>query len=427
MLAAELDIPWLLIDRVANRIESEMGLSFVAQKRGDLVSAIKKIADLKGLDDCSCANWLLDGRWDAVKSDLCATHLTVPETYFFREPEAFDLVSDYARDRFTSAGGRSRPLRLWSAGCCTGEEAYSLALSLRYQVPEIDPGNISILATDLCKDHLLSARDGVYRQWSFRNDLVPQQNVNFREVAPSQYRIHDRIRQMVTFAELNLASPVYPSRITGTCDMDIIFCRNVLMYFSKAQARAAIGRFRQCLVDGGWLIVSAGEASADMFPGFHVVRHADAIYFQKSALSGCSSVEPGLGFQDLETIVPSSFSIPAQAVPLAAHKPEYPAAGLEPTVMRYYETALHAMEVGDRQEALRNLRRVIYLQPSFVLAHYLTGVLQVEHDPAQASKPLQAASELLARLGDNEPVPGGEGLSAAYLRGSVQAYLGEGG
>src|SRR3546814_5820072 len=100
--------------------------------------------------------------------------------------------------------------------------------------------------------------------------------------------------------------------------------------------------------------------------------------------------------------------------------------GLEPTSVSYYETALNAIETGDQQAALRNLRRVIYLQPNFVLAHYLTGVVQAQHDPAQASKPFKAASELLARLDDDALVPGSEGLSAAYLRGSVQAYLGEG-
>src|SRR3546814_4735330 len=187
------------------------------------------------------------------------TDTLFPYTTLFRS-EAFDVVSDYARNTFASAQGRDRLLRLWSAGCCTGEEAYSLALALRHRLPEIDPRSISILATDLCKDHVLSARAGVYRQWSFRNDLVPQKNVNFREVAPNQYRIQDRVSQMVKFAQLNLASPVYPSRSTDTCDMDVILCRNVLMYFSKAQIHAVISRFRQCLVDGGWLIVSAGRS-----------------------------------------------------------------------------------------------------------------------------------------------------------------------
>src|SRR3546814_15906821 len=67
--------------------------------------------------------------------------------------------------------------------------------------------------------------------------------------------------------------------------------------------------------------------------------------------------------------------------------------GLEPTSVSYYETALNAIETGDQQAALRNLRRVIYLQPNFVLAHYLTGVVQAQHDPAQASKPFKAARE----------------------------------
>src|SRR5690606_36207152 len=144
--------------------------------------------DIKGLDEGDCVSWLLEGSWETAKSDLCADRLTVPETYFFREPGAFDLVCDYARDQLASAGGRDRPTRLWSAGCCTGEEAYSLALALRYRVPELDPERVSILATDLCKSSLQSARSGVYRHWSFRNELVPQRSVNFHLAGANQYR-----------------------------------------------------------------------------------------------------------------------------------------------------------------------------------------------------------------------------------------------
>src|SRR5690606_37529821 len=129
------------------------------------------------------------------------------------------------------------PLRIWSAGCSTGEEAYSIAMALCRTLTREQLQRVSILATDIHADKLRSAACGVYRKWSFRiaDDRLASR---FFEPQPDGgVRVADALRAMVRFERLNLAAPGYPSAATGTGRMDIIFCRNVLLYFSREQAR----------------------------------------------------------------------------------------------------------------------------------------------------------------------------------------------
>ncbi|WP_460826822.1 CheR family methyltransferase, partial [Massilia terrae] len=229
----------------------------------------------------ACAAWLADGPWDDARGAACARFLTIGETYFFREPRALDLVCEQARAHL--ARGEQRPLRIWSAGCCTGEEPYSIAIALRRRVPQMAPAMASILATDLNEAFLDFARAGVYRRWSFRNTDPADHAAWFRPVDEGRFEIDPALRAQVRFDCLNLAGASYPSAASGTLAMDVIFCRNVLMYFGPQQARDTVARLRACLVDGGWLVVNASEASPELFAGFTPVFHADAVFFRKDS------------------------------------------------------------------------------------------------------------------------------------------------
>lgn len=221
---------------LARRIEEHTGLAFPPEKSRDLLGALGRMAAAGGFEGpAACAAWLLDGPWDNRKADLCAQHLTTGETYFFREARAFELVAEYARDKLRD----DRPfgaLRIWSAGCCTGEEPYSIAMALHQAMPGADWSRIHILATDLNDRFLEAARRGVYREWSFRTMGAAMRNRYFHRHAESEFRIDDEIRNKVDFARLNLVTGRYPSAATATEGIDIIFCRNVLMYFSRARA-----------------------------------------------------------------------------------------------------------------------------------------------------------------------------------------------
>jgi chemotaxis protein methyltransferase CheR len=454
------------IEQLVKKIETETGLSFAGTKSRDLQMAIHAMAESLGMaHDADCIDWLISDPWDRSKADLCALHLTIGETYFFREPRAFSLVCDYAREKIRIFGAQNARLRIWSAGCCTGEEPHSIAMALRQGVPELHPGQLSILGTDITPDYLQLARTGMYRHWSFRNTEAALQKSNFSTQGNGQFQLNSEIRQLVKFSELNLAAPVYPSVTTDTHAMDIIFCRNVLMYFSKAQALNVIERFRQCLVDGGWLIVSPSEASAELFSGFSSVNFPDAIYFRKNnplgspmgvqhRLSNTSLVqsrkngmlqqpvpgtkgaaaaprEPAVDIDIGNAAAASSVKTHSGAKPgqvRAAPQPLGPTAANAPASSGpYHAKALIAMEAGNRRDAIQNLRRALYLQPDSIIAHYLMGtVLSAEGKQRAASRQFEITMRFLVLLEDDEIVPESEGWSAACLRASVSSFLQKG-
>jgi chemotaxis protein methyltransferase CheR len=446
------------IERLAQRIEAETGLHFAPAKRKELDSAVRKMALAKGFaQDAGCVEWLLAGRWDAEKDELCARYLTIGETYFFREPRAFELVCDYARRRLLAGGKDHPPLRLWSAGCCTGEEPYSMAIRLRQAVPELAPAKLSILATDINQASLAFARAGVYRQWSFRRTAPAVHAQYFSKTADQRFELGAEIRKQVRFAQLNLALPVYPSAATATESIDIIFCRNVLMYFSRRQAKLVIERFRACLVEGGWLVVNPSEASAELFPGFAATYYPDAVYFQKNSASAPAAVRaPGLPAAPAgarrASAAPALRAERPAAAPVEEPRTDLPLAAdpagrayalarageieaaldcleraleLTPLICELYQAkALIAMENNDHRLAMQSLKRLLYLNPECALAHYLSAVVLAEQGArADALRHLEASRDLLALFADDALVPGSDGWPAASLRASVYARL----
>ena len=132
-------------------------------------------------------------------------------------------------------------------------------------MPQLGLERATILATDLNDAFLDFARAGIYRRWSFRRTDPADLDAYFRPLGDGRYEIDPQVRDSIRFASLNLAAGTYPSLATGTAAQDVIFCRNVLMYFGHEQARRVIARLRDCLVDGGWLVVNASEASTRLF------------------------------------------------------------------------------------------------------------------------------------------------------------------
>ncbi|MBQ5966064.1 protein-glutamate O-methyltransferase CheR, partial [Massilia sp. ZL223] len=273
-------------ERAVRRIERETGLHFSGARRGELPAAFARMAPEAGLAGAGAlAAWLADGPWDAARTALCARHLTIGETYFFREPRGLDLLCEVARGRL--AADPQAGLRVWSAGCATGEEPYTIALALRINVPQLAPERTAILATDLNPASLETARAGIYREWSFRRTAPVLRSAWFSRTEAGHYRLREEVRRQVRFAQLNLAQAPYPPE---TAAMDVIFCRNVLMYFSRSQMREAVARLRDCLVEGGWLVVNPSEASSELFAGFTPRFHPDAVLYRKDSTAKAAGV-----------------------------------------------------------------------------------------------------------------------------------------
>lgn len=240
-------------ERVASYVESRTGLSFTGSQGKRLRQAVAKTLppgkSRAGGDPVT----------EEVFGALCEA-LTVQESYFFREPAKLELVKE-----FVLPGVRTRrgPLRVWSAGCAAGEEAYTLAalftetgLSGRYR----------ILGTDLSEAAVADARRGSYTKWSVRG-LNEERLGKIFETHGSRYHVADRYRTDVDFERHNLLDA--PPTAPGT--FDLVFCRNVLIYFTPEAARAVVTRLASALAPGGWLVLGVSDPLADGFPGLDTV------------------------------------------------------------------------------------------------------------------------------------------------------------
>jgi len=219
--------------------------------------------------------------------DALLERLLTQETSFFRHPAVFEalekrVLPELYKKKFWD---NPRTLRVWSAGCSTGEEPYSIAIAVADAPVFAEAWNIEILATDISRQALRQAERGTYPQRSLGN-LHPRQVETHFNQAREQFTVKPSIRQMVSFAPMNLAQTVYLGR------MDCIFCMNVLIYFSEERRSSLIQRFYECLEPGGYLFLGHAESAWKVPVRFEPVVLADCILYRKPAADGaCLKVE----------------------------------------------------------------------------------------------------------------------------------------
>ncbi|MCX6844856.1 MAG: protein-glutamate O-methyltransferase CheR [candidate division WOR-3 bacterium] len=275
--------PQDLTSRLAEVIAARTALNFPEARRDELERRVGPTATEFGFDDTEAfVDWLAASPMTREQTEILASHLTTNETYFWREPKVFEALGEQILpELIRSREGNDRRLRIWSAGCSTGEEPYSIAIALRRALPALADWQVTILATDINPGILRRAAAGIYGEWSFRNAPPWLKEGYFSPTGDGKRRILPEVRQMVEFAYLNLAEDNYPSPMNNTNAMDVVFCRNVLMYFAPERARQ-VGQNLHCsLIDGGWLVVSSCELSEQLFPQFACVRFPDAIVYRK--------------------------------------------------------------------------------------------------------------------------------------------------
>src|SRR3954463_12334034 len=211
-----------------------------------------------------------------VEYDSLLQRLLTQETSFFRYPAVFEalekkVLPDLHMKKFWES---PRSLRVWSAGCATGEEAYSIAMTVADAIEFADAWNIHILATDVSRDALEHADHGLYEPRDMET-VASRQREQYFSKAGDHYLVRPRIRNLVTFAPMNLAQVVYMGKF------DCIFCMNVLIYFSDERRAALIQRFYEYLEPGGYLFLGHAESIAKTGVHFDPIVHGDSIYYQK--------------------------------------------------------------------------------------------------------------------------------------------------
>ncbi|HVF09988.1 MAG TPA: CheR family methyltransferase [Abditibacteriaceae bacterium] len=267
-------------------VAARLGLHFPPERWADLERGVRRAASELGCEDVeSCLRQLVAAPLSKAQVETLARHLTVGETYFWREKQSLEVLEAHILPHLVSAR-RDRPadqrtIRIWSAGCCTGEEPYSIAMLFSRLIPDPQHWNLTVLATDVNTEFLAKAATGIYREWSFRGAPPWLKEKYFQKTPEGHYQVVPHIRKMVSFAALNLAEDTYPSILNNTHVMDVILCRNVLIYLTAAHIRQVTQNFYRCLVDGGWLIVSPSETSHTLLSQFSTVNFPGTILYRK--------------------------------------------------------------------------------------------------------------------------------------------------
>ncbi len=468
--------------QLAGHLARWTGLAFPSSRLSQFARGVAAASESAGAQ--SVAQYvaqLTAAKPEAETIALLAQHLTVGETYFFRDPPAIHALANHVLPRLQATTPRA--LRLWSAGCCTGEEVYTLAILLQ----RARLSGSTVLGTDINPAFLARARLGVYGDWSFRGDPFALRRRWLSRVTGG-WAVSDALRTCVRFEADNLAGEGV-SRADTEPPQDLIVCRNVLMYLSPEALARTVARFRRRLVPGGWLLVSPGEASDTLYPGFEA-EVIDGVRFYRrcaDAAPNALAMQPVAGNAPVRSLVEA----PAQAWPhapahavaalatgaairpvtgpwaepvadlaaaTATHKPSeaLPAAvGPDPSAdhrvlaraladqgywtqalqsceawvtaeplsaVAPYVQALVLIEQADSLRASEALRRALYLDDRFIMAWLaLARLARTEGDELAARRHLGTVRRLLDGLQADARVPEADGLAASQVAELVTA------
>lgn len=436
------------LDAVLRLVSVRTGLLFSPERRPAAAAGIRRAMARAAVEDPGA--YLARLGVDAEALDDLLAELTVGETYFFRDPAQFEVIRREVLPRIRG----NRPVRAWSAGCATGEEAYSLAILLR------EAGRTAqVTGTDLSRTRLSLARRARYTRWSLRGVGEDAVGRYFRRTGP-QFELVRGIREAVAFSPLNLAEAAYPSPAHGIGGMDLVLCRNVLIYLDEGVIARVARRLMDSLSDGGWLFLGASDPIlSDLVPCEVVVTGAGLAYRRtgrSAAVRGPAapgperaprpaprppSVEPAphparecpAGVAETAAADGADRATRAERVRSLANRGKLADAGqacaaaLDRDRTSAELSYLHAVLLagaGRHAEAARAASRALYLDRDLAVAHLLLGsMLGRLGDGDGARRALRNAERLLAALPASGPVPGADGEPAARLLALARAQL----
>lgn len=364
-----------LVAQASELIEQRTGLAVGAQFRIDLKSILEDLAggDLPQFLVRMRASHETSPEWQALLRAL-----TIGETYFFRDTLPFELLRttilpDLIRERRQK---KRFDLAIWCAGCATGEEVYSTAITLYEMLPDFAQWTIRLNGSDINVQALETARQGIYRDWSFRH-TSPDFQARYFDSTPDGWQIKPQIRAVPVFRQANLLdgapNPPY----------DVVFCRNTLLYFARGYVERAETTLYNALAPAGWLVLGQSEAIRTYRERWVLRVFSNAIFYQKPAHAQRGTL--------------SYVETPARSDGDG------------------YYTALSALHHDQSEEAERTLRRLITEQPQNIQPRLLLAyILACRHNVEEAHAHLDAALQIEAMAAD-----------AYYLRATLHLESGE--
>lgn len=425
----------VLPERERRRFEQTISERFRLRK----VASIDDYCALLNSDTVECRE-----EWKSL-----VRNLTTGETYFFRDKGQFAVLEERILPELIEKRKNARSLRIWSAGCSSGEEPYSLAILLDELLPARRDWNISIVGTDINEDAIEKARKGLYTHWSFRM-VEPEMQKRYFKRRKDEWDIDERLRNSVRFSSGNLIDDLFPSH--EICNMDLILCRNVFIYFNSDAISAVVAKFVDTLNEGGYLITGHGELHLHGYTGLKARIFPESVVYQKIAepeRREASFVKREASHEIRDTFheirktshvsqdkISSQSVIEKSLIELAqeyADRGEYEKAEesckraleAEPYSARCYYLLSQISEAqGREEEAIGLLKKAIYLEPSFVAAYLELGYTYDKHcDAARARKMRETAVGLLEKLSQDTLVKPYKDITAGELLEYVRKML----
>jgi chemotaxis protein methyltransferase CheR len=265
------------VERFCDFLYRRTGLSFSESKRYFIDRRLEERIAATGSPSFQAYFSLL--RADADHEiEFLINSFTVNETYFYREDHQLRCMTSYLLGAIVEQRPPGSTIRIWSIPCSTGEEPYSIALWLMENWPQVDNYNVEIVGSDIDTRALRAAAEGIYGDRALMRLSRGIVDRYFKPVADSKHEIDEGLRNSIEFTRANVIDPKDMARYR---DFDLIFCRNVLIYFDDASRRQAAENLYDCLRPGGYICLGHSESMSRISPLFSVCRFPDAIVYQR--------------------------------------------------------------------------------------------------------------------------------------------------
>ncbi len=372
------------VDHATQLLRSRAGLKPEPASRARLERLLEESAHRAGIPMPAYVD-MLDSK-PAAFDDLL-DRVTVQHSAFFRDPAQFAALSDIVR----KASGA--PHTVWSAGCGNGQEPYSLAML----VDEAGRHNWKVVATDVSFRALARTEIARYAESELRG-LSPERQRRYLTPIPGGYEIAPFIRRYVHITHHNLARADAASLMPRS---DVVFCRNVLMYFGREETEACIQRIADRVVPGGYLFLGHSDSPGRITRYFEPVRVAEALCYRRLVA-------------------------PIPAAPSVGKRPAEVRAS--PDLAGLMAEGDHAAACGDLRVAVRAFRQATYLNPNLAIAYFQLGAaLELAGDPREARRSFAAAGLAMMSGDGAEDLSGLEGYSQVDLARAIASKLTEAG
>ena len=474
-----------LIRQFSDYLSTTLGFHYHEDKVAELKADLPEISRKLGFISVEeCLSTIMQNQLPPEKVNQLASIITIGETYFFRDTSLFSSLRNFILPELIRKKEKTddKRIRILSAGCSTGEEAYSIAILLKELIPDLNNWNIVIQGVDINPRAVEAAHRAEYSKWSFRQ--VDQMVIDrYFKTDGAVYQLDSEIKRMVSFSIMNLVGDVYPSLVTNTTALDMVFCRNVLMYFKQDTINKVVEKLTQSLLYDGCFFVASAELPLIYNSALTRVSKNELLYFRKQSF--VDAITPGKAVVKLNSRLKRRPEVkkihPMKVINSTKDelgelnkqleynylKGNYELAmksiekilGLEPrnsnaifyqikmlcntgelsrakelteklfefdklNTIPYILNAMILVEEGNLINALKYIDRALYLDPELFIGNYMKGNLLINSEnSSRAHKFYKNALKILEQTSDEDIIPFTDGMSAMRLKEIIQLRL----